>query len=79
MDWKIISIIIVVLALGIFVYNPLEPTSPRADDTGSTPEGISSVVNANNQFSLELYSNLKDKEEGNILSNLIKFSGIPLS
>jgi serine protease inhibitor len=93
MSWKTISIIIVIIVAvilgGIFVYDPLEPAPPKADDTdlldpvvvsqsilepappkandtGSTPEGINSVVNSNNQFSLELYSNLKDREEGNI-------------
>ncbi|HHD92408.1 MAG TPA: hypothetical protein ENL06_02160, partial [Candidatus Portnoybacteria bacterium] len=36
-----------------------------ADDTGATPTGINSVVKANNQFALNLYSQLKNKP-GNI-------------
>lgn len=35
------------------------------DDSQATPDGIASVVDANNQFALELYSELKD-ERGNI-------------
>jgi len=45
---------------------PVSPSS-QSDDTGVPPEGVKSIVDANNQFALELYSNLKDKEEGNIL------------
>jgi len=36
------------------------------DDNGAAQEGISSVVNANNRFCLELYANLKNEEKGNI-------------
>ncbi len=36
------------------------------DDSGATAKGISSVVDANNQFTFDFYSNLKDKEDGNI-------------
>ncbi len=36
-----------------------------ADDSGATPEGIKSVVNANNQFAFELYSEFKS-QDGNI-------------
>ncbi|MEK6983516.1 MAG: serpin family protein [Nanoarchaeota archaeon] len=56
--------IVVFLTISILLYGceqqPKEPTTPP-----TTPEGVNSVVNANNQFSLEFYSNLKDKE-GNI-------------
>ncbi len=51
-------------ALFLFPYNPLQP--PKADDTGSTPEGIQEVVNGNNKFAFELYKNLSEKEEGNL-------------
>jgi serpin B len=37
-----------------------------ADDSGATPEGISAHVNANNQFALDFYSNIRNKEDGNI-------------
>ena len=50
-------------ALFLFPYNPLQP--PKADDTGSTPEGIQEVVNANNKVAFELYQQLSG-EEGNI-------------
>jgi serpin B len=38
----------------------------KADDTGATSDGISKVVNANNQFAIDFYSNLKGKERGNL-------------
>ncbi len=37
----------------------------RMDDSGATSEGISKVVQANNQFALDVYSELKG-EEGNL-------------
>lgn len=37
----------------------------KADDSGATVEGVNSVINANNQFALDLYLKLED-EEGNI-------------
>lgn len=39
-------------------------TPPEADDTGATQEGVESLVEANNQFALDFYANLKDKEAG---------------
>jgi len=48
----------------LFPYNPDEP--PRADDVGSTPKGIQEVVNANNQFAFDLYSELAKTEKDNI-------------
>jgi serine protease inhibitor len=50
--------------LFFFPYNPLAP--PPADDSGSTQQGISQVVNANNQFAFDLYSELNEAEDGNI-------------
>lgn len=38
----------------------------KVDDTGSTSEGINDIVDANNQFSLEFYFNLNNKEGENI-------------
>ncbi len=59
--------IIALVVLAIFISGCVkQPATPKVDDTGATPEGIKNVVDANNQFSLELYSNIKDKEEGNI-------------
>jgi serpin B len=40
-------------------------TTPKVDDSGATTDGVSSVISANNQFALELYSKYKSKE-GNI-------------
>ena len=51
-------------ALFLFPYKPDQP--PLADDTGSTAEGIQEVVNANNKFTFDLYSELNKAEEGNI-------------
>jgi serpin B len=46
--------------------NTSEISSPiKADDSGATVEGVNSVINANNQFALDLYLKLED-EEGNI-------------
>lgn len=38
----------------------------KADDAGATPDGINRIVNANNKFALDFYSNLKGKERGNL-------------
>ena len=54
----------VTVGLFLFPYNPVEP--PRADDVGSTPKGIQEVVNANNQFAFDLYSELAKTEKDNI-------------
>ena len=54
----------VTVGLFLFPYNPDEP--PRADDVGSTPKGIQEVVNANNQFAFDLYSELAKTEKENI-------------
>lgn len=52
--------------VGLFLY-PFQPDQPpRGDDTGSTPSGIQEVVNANNQFAFDLYSELNSVEDGNI-------------
>ncbi len=73
MNKKILTIGIVLLLVGVvaatvglFLY-PFQPDQPpRADDTGSTQQGIQEVVNANNQFAFELYSELNKAEKGNI-------------
>ena len=48
----------------VFPYDPYNP--PILDDSRSTPQGMSEVVNASNQFALDLYLNLSGTEEGNI-------------
>jgi len=72
MNKKIILVLVVVaIALGgagIFYFKNQESTpepAPIANDKGATPAGINSVINANNQFALDLYSQLKNSE-GNI-------------
>ena len=37
-----------------------------ADDSGATPQGIASHSDANDQFALEFYSNIRGSEDGNI-------------
>ncbi len=50
--------------LFLFPYEPKQP--PKADDIGSTLQGIQEVVNANNKFTFDLYSELKKSESENI-------------
>ncbi len=50
--------------LFLFPYAPLQP--PTADDAGSTKDGIQKVVNANNQFAFDLYSEFVNEESGNL-------------
>ncbi|MBN1503031.1 serpin family protein [Candidatus Woesearchaeota archaeon] len=50
--------------LFIFPYQPNKP--PRADDSGSSRNGIMQVVNANNEFAFDLYSQLGESEQGNL-------------
>ena len=54
----------VAAVLFLFPYEPDQP--PRADNTGSTEQGIQDVVNANNQFAFDLYSELDKNEDGNM-------------
>ncbi len=42
------------------------PASEPADDTGWTLEAVDTVIEANNRFAMDFYSNLMGKEEGNI-------------
>lgn len=59
---KIIALMIAMLVLA--GCGPT-PTLILVDDSQSTPETLEEVVNANNQFALELYSNLS-QEKGNV-------------
>ena len=54
----------VAAVLFLFPYEPDQP--PAADNTGSTEQGIQAVVNANNQFAFDLYSELDKNEDGNM-------------
>ncbi|MFA7377483.1 MAG: serpin family protein [Patescibacteria group bacterium] len=73
MNKKILLVILaVVLFAGVataavmflFPYEPKQP--PKVDDVGSTQQGIQQVVNANNQFAFDLYSELNKSQNGNI-------------
>lgn len=57
----------VVTATAVYFLFPYEPKQPpKVDDVGSTQQGIQEVVNANNQFAFDLYSELDKSEQGNI-------------
>ncbi len=59
--WKITTVFVLfVLCCTCSVGSP----SRSLNDSGATPEGKTSLINANNQFALEFYSHLKDKESG---------------
>jgi len=60
----IIAVVSATVVLFLYPYSPDQP--PIVDDTGSTQQGIQEVVNANNQFAFELYSELNKNENGNI-------------
>jgi len=60
--------ILVVGGTGVYYFKNQKPTlEPISiiNDKEATPAGINSVINANNQFALDLYSELK-KEDGNL-------------
>jgi len=59
-----IAIVTATVALFLFPYQPNQPS--QTDDTGSTQQGIQEVVNANNQFAFDLYSELYKSEQGNV-------------
>jgi serpin B len=66
----IIALIVIGVAaaitVGLFLF-PYSPDKPlTTDDSGSTQQGIQEVVNANNQFAFDLYSELIKTEENNI-------------
>ena len=72
MNKKIILILAVVIVIvggvSICYCKNQEPTpepTPVTNDKGTTPAGINSVINANNQFALDLYYELRNSE-GNI-------------
>jgi serpin B len=59
--------IFLILFLGLFFTACKQgPSVPAVDDSQATTEGLGAVVNANNQFALELYSKLNEKDDGNI-------------
>ena len=50
--------------LFLYPYNPTQP--PKSDDTGWSEEGAQEVINSNNQFALELYTELSKNGKENI-------------
>lgn len=50
--------------LFVFPYQPKKP--PKANDSGSTKQGVQEVTNANNRFAFDLYSQLNKSEKGNL-------------
>ncbi len=54
----------IVAVLFLLPYNSTQPTS--VDNTGSTQTGIQEVVNANNKFAFDLYSEFNKTKKGNI-------------
>jgi len=73
MSWKIFTITIIglsIIAVGVFLFKQddisipwFNPTTPRVK---INPEDVSNVTEANNEFALDFYYHLKDKEDGNI-------------
>ncbi|MBT7366782.1 serpin family protein [Candidatus Woesearchaeota archaeon] len=59
-----VAIVTATAVLFLFPYQPDQP--PQADDTGSTQQGVQEVVNANNQFAFELYSEINKAKDSNI-------------
>ncbi|MFH1211643.1 MAG: serpin family protein [Candidatus Woesearchaeota archaeon] len=59
-----IALVAATAVLFIFPYNPVHP--PVVDDSGSTSQGIQEVVDANNRFAFELYSEIAKSEKGNL-------------
>lgn len=73
MNKKILSFVVVVLAVGLvaagsylfmFPYDPVKP--PVADDSDSTRDGILEVVNANNKFAFDFYNEILDSDNDNL-------------
>ena len=63
--WIIVLMATLVTAGALFLY-PYQPDNPpQADDSGSTIEGIQSVVDANNKFAFDIYAQLDKDEEKN--------------
>lgn len=59
-------ILIGILIYGFFGLGMSDVFVKAADDKGATIEGVREVVKANNQFSIDLYSKIKDESEGNV-------------
>ncbi|MFH0977662.1 MAG: serpin family protein [Candidatus Woesearchaeota archaeon] len=60
----ILAIATTTAVLLLFPYEPKHP--PTVNSTASTPQGIQEVVDANNKFAFDLYSELAKSETGNL-------------
>jgi len=62
---------------GELIYKSADYTGviSAVDSTGSTSQGIKDVVNANNNFSFDFYSNVSKTEQGNIFFSPYSISG----
>jgi serpin B len=65
----------VILALALFTGCARRPGAKQADDRGATPEGVSKVVAANNEFACKLYAQLKGAP-GNIFFSPFSISTV---
>lgn len=67
-------VVIIAIVAGIFLFRkrntsiqtPIPHRHPVTDDTQAPLQGNNDIVNANNQFALDFYFGLKEKEKGNI-------------
>lgn len=58
------AVVTATVVLFLFPYQPDQP--PQADDSSQNTQGIQEVVNANNKFAFELYSELDKSEQENM-------------
>jgi len=62
-----IAILIIAAVTATLLFYPYSPNNPpQADDSGFTQQGIEEVINANNQFAFDLYSELNKNGQENI-------------
>jgi len=65
--WITLLLVLAILSTTRLLISAYDPTFPaKLDDNGWSEQGIQEVVNANNQFALDLYSKLNEDEDGNI-------------
>src|SRR3989344_7786359 len=57
-------VLIIVVSLSIILSGCGKQVTVPVDDTGSTPEGINAVVQANNKLAFDLYSQFKKESDG---------------
>jgi serpin B len=60
------AVLTIVATVILFRYQQQQDQPPEVNDTGSTQSGIQQVVDANNQFAFDLFSELDKSEQGNI-------------